>query len=113
MVRRARRASFSPKAGVAARRELGRNEQRDDAAGTSELEGPFGECDREVRQMRESSSGSWSPAGVATREGLPHARCQPFGADPRRIADHEVEPAAVDHLSEVGLEREKRSRALL
>src|SRR5438034_277426 len=83
------------------------------ADGTSELEGPFGECDREVRQMRESSSGSWSPAGVATREGLPHARCQPFGADPRRIADHEVEPAAVDHLSEVGLEREKRSRALL
>jgi len=63
--------------------------------------------------MRKSSRGGRSPAGVATGESLTHARCQPFGADPRRIAHHEVEPAAVHHLGEVGLEREEGSHALL
>ena len=99
---------------VAAGRELGGNEQRNDAARTGELERAFGERHGKIGQVGKATGGShpWTPAGVARGQRFAHAWRQPLGAHPRRVPNHEIEPTLRHHIGKVGFEREERGRAV-
>src|SRR6266581_2709303 len=100
---------------VAARGELGGDEQRHDAAGAYQLEGPLGERDREIGEVCEAAApprSGGSPAGVAGRERLPHTRRQSLRPHPGRVSHDHVEAATPRDVAEVRFEREEGNRAV-
>jgi hypothetical protein len=85
---------------IARCRDLGRDQQGDDAPRRGELQRPLQERDREIGTVgvpRAAGAPPPIPAGQASAQ----VGRQLLGAKPRRVAHHEVEPSGREHIGEL------------